>query len=251
MPGTRLFFLICLAAMGVILAVPLLTLPAAPLSLPSTAAVSGGFNIWRANGCEGCHTLYGQGGAFAPDLTDIYSQRGETYLREFLVNPEAFHPNQREMPRFGLTIAETDQLMTFLQSLASSETGWSPRPIRVSGGLAVDATASGDARTAAAAEPTDPVASGRYWFSRPPANCATCHSLEPEVIVVGPSLAGVAMRALTRVPGQSAEDYLRTSLLHPGDYVVEGFGNVMAQNLGDVLSSEQINNLIAFLLTLE
>jgi nitric oxide reductase subunit C len=252
MPGTRLFFLICLAATAVILVVPLLALRTSSDSV-MTAESAGGFAVWRANGCEGCHTLYGQGGSFAPDLTHIYSQRGEAYLREFLVNPQAFHPGERVMPRFGLTISETDQLMAFLDSVDQSATGWSPRPIRVNGGDdAVDALSADAQNTAAGgAEPADPVENGRYWFSRPPANCATCHSLEPGVVVVGPSLAGVATRAQTRVPGQSAEEYLRTSLLHPGEYVVEGFGNVMAQNLGDVLSGEQINNLVAFLLTLE
>jgi nitric oxide reductase subunit C len=253
MPGTRLFFLLCLAAAAVILAVPLLALHSNSPSIATTAEVQDGSTVWRNNGCEGCHTLYGQGGAFGPDLTHIYSQRGEAYLRQFLVNPEAFHPNQRVMPRFGLTISETDQLMAFLQSVDQSQTECPPRAIRVSGAEIVAETQSQGRQSAAAADsvPNDPVENGRYWFSRPPANCATCHSLEPEVVVVGPSLAGVATRAQTRVPGQSAEAYLRTSLLDPGEYVVEGFGNVMAQNLGDVLSGEQISNIVAFLLTLE
>lgn len=253
MPGTRLFFSLCLAAAAVILAVPLLAFRTNSPSFATTAEAQGGAAVWRANGCEGCHTLYGQGGTFAPDLTHIYSQRGEAYLRAFLVNPQAFHPGERVMPRFGLTISEADRLMVFLQSVDQSQTEWPPRTIRVSGGDVIGGVQNAEAQSAVVDDlvPTDPVANGRYWFSRPPANCATCHSLEPDVVVVGPSLAGVATRAQTRVPGQSAEEYLRTSLLHPGEYVVEGFGNVMAQNLGDVLSGEQIRNIIAFLMTLE
>jgi nitric oxide reductase subunit C len=97
--------------------------------------------------------------------------------------------------------------------------------------------------------PDDPVAAGRYWIARPPANCVTCHSLQPDVVLVGPSLAGVATRAAARVPGMSAEEYLRQSILDPGAYVVAGFPDAMARNLGEVLNSQQISEIIAFLLT--
>src|SRR5690242_10798613 len=55
------------------------------------------------------------------------------------------------------------------------------------------------------------------------ARCATCHALVPDTIIIGPSLAGVATRAETRVPGVSAEEYIQLSILRPGDYIVEGF----------------------------
>lgn len=209
-----------------------------------------GYGVWREFSCENCHTIYGQGGAYAPDLTHIYSQRGEAYLRDFMVNPEAFHVDQRVMPRFGLTISEMDHLMTFLDAVGQQPNAAKFPIVRVNGGaITLEADVSNDASSNA--PPTDPVASGRYWFSRPPANCATCHSLEPNVVIVGPSLAGIATRARERVAGESAESYIRNSLINPGDYVVDGFANVMAQNLGDALSSDQINDIIAFLMTLE
>lgn len=249
MLGMRAFFPVCLAAAIVVLAIPFLV--AKPVQ-ETSAEVASGFAVWRSNGCEGCHTVYGQGGAFAPDLTHIYSQRGEAYLREFWVNPAAVHPNRRVMPRFGLTIGETDDLLAFLAWVDQNSGDWPPRMIRVSGGAeALTSSINEVAQDVPDEAPADPVANGRYWFSRPPANCATCHSLEPDVVIVGPSLAGVTTRAQTRVSGQSAEAYLRNSLLNPGDFLVPGFNNVMAQNLGDVLSSEQINNLVAFLMTLE
>lgn len=249
MPGTRVFFTLCSILAAVILAVPLLSASTSPEM--STAARAGA-EVWRSNGCEGCHTVYGQGGAFAPDLTGIYAQRGDTYLREFLVNPAAFHVNQRVMPRFGLTVSETDNLLAFLEWVGQ-DSDWPPQMIRVNGGA--EAITGGVSEVVQAAPqdsvPSDPLANGRYWFSRPPANCATCHSLEPDVVIVGPSLAGIATRAQTRVAGQTAADYVRNSIVHPGDFIVPGFANVMAQNLGDVLTSDQINNLIAFLMTLE
>ena len=55
------------------------------------------------------------------------------------------------------------------------------------------------------------------------AGCQICHSLQPGVQLVGPSLAGVATRAETRVPGLTAEAYLMQSLVDPNAYVVDGF----------------------------
>ena len=95
-----------------------------------------GFGVWRDYGCAGCHTLNGQGAPYAPDLTRIYSLRGETYLREFLVNPGAFHPDAiRMMPRLGLTIMQTDSLMAFLNWVDEQAGTFPPRPINVSGGV--------------------------------------------------------------------------------------------------------------------
>ncbi len=82
--------------------------------------------------------------------------------------------------------------------------------------------------------------------------CITCHSLEPDTVLVGPSMAGIANRAGTRVSGQSGEEYLRESILNTDAYTVEGFSaGVMPAALADVLSEQQIDNLVAYLMTLE
>jgi len=71
-------------------------------------------------------------------------------------------------------------------------------------------------------------------------------------VLVGPSLAGVATRAQTRVPGLSAEAYLRQSILDPNAYVVEGFAEgQMLTNLGEILTPGQVDDLVAYLLALE
>lgn len=106
--------------------------------------------------------------------------------------------------------------------------------------------------TVAAPAPTptpDPfILQGQAVFN---ARCATCHALVPDTIIIGPSLYGVATRAETRVPGQSAEEYIMMSILRPGDYVVEGFNNVMITNLAKELTSEEMNALVAFMMTLK
>jgi nitric oxide reductase subunit C len=95
----------------------------------------------------------------------------------------------------------------------------------------------------------DPVAAeGQTVFKQ---NCASCHAVTGETIIVGPSLAGIASRAANRVEGQSAADYLQLSILRPGDYVVEGFSELMPTNFGTTLSGEQLDALLAYLMTLE
>ena len=82
--------------------------------------------------------------------------------------------------------------------------------------------------------------------------CITCHSLEPDVVIVGPSQAGLATRAQTRVAGMSAADYIHQSIVEPNAYVVEGFAEgLMYQNYGTDLTEDQINDLVAYTLTLE
>lgn len=82
--------------------------------------------------------------------------------------------------------------------------------------------------------------------------CITCHSLEPDVVIVGPSQAGLETRAETRVAGMSAADYIHQSIVEPNAYVVEGFAEgLMYQNYATDLTEQEINDLVAFTLTLK
>jgi mono/diheme cytochrome c family protein len=84
------------------------------------------------------------------------------------------------------------------------------------------------------------------------AGCITCHSLTPDEVIVGPSMAGISSRAGSAVSGQSAEEYIRESILTPDAHLVEGFpAGTMPQVWGDELSDEQLNQIIAYLMTLE
>lgn len=81
--------------------------------------------------------------------------------------------------------------------------------------------------------------------------CAACHLLTENDIKVGPSLHGIAETAGSRVPGQDVETYLYTSVLKPDAYLVEGFENVMPQGLAKSLTSEELDAVVAYLLTLK
>ena len=83
------------------------------------------------------------------------------------------------------------------------------------------------------------------------AGCRVCHSLREGDDGVGPSLAGVAARAETRVPGLDAEEYLRQSLVSPDSFVVDGYrAGQMRADVAEGLTDDQIDDLIAYLLTL-
>lgn len=111
--------------------------------------------------------------------------------------------------------------------------------------------------TSAEPTPVGNAANGETLFTEPvigennAPGCITCHSLEPDVVIVGPSQAGLAIRAETRVPGQTAEEYIRNSIVNPNDYIVDGFAEgLMYQNYATDLTPEQIDDLVAYTLTL-
>jgi cytochrome c oxidase subunit 2 len=80
--------------------------------------------------------------------------------------------------------------------------------------------------------------------------CMSCHSLDGTTIV-GPSWQGIRERAATRVEGMSAEDYIRQSIEDPTAYVVDGYQPVMPDVFGEKLSDEDINNIIAYMYSLD
>lgn len=98
--------------------------------------------------------------------------------------------------------------------------------------------------------PQGDAAAGQAIFTS--AGCAACHSLDPEVKIVGPSQAGAATRAATRKPGYPAELYLYESVTQPGAYLVEGFADgVMPPDFKTKLTPQELADVIAFLLTLQ
>ena len=101
--------------------------------------------------------------------------------------------------------------------------------------------------------PAPGVSEGRTVFGEPRLGaCGICHSVEAGDDGVGPSLAGVGTRAASTVPGLSAEEYLRQSILDPDAYVVEGYrAGQMLPIYEERLTGAQIESLVAYLLSLE
>lgn len=104
---------------------------------------------------------------------------------------------------------------------------------------------------AALAPPTisPQAAQGRSLFE---SYCSRCHETSAEIVVTGPSLAGVASRAGRRISGMDAAAYLRSSIDEPDAYTVEGFPEgIMPLDFKEQLSAEEMDALVAYLLTLE
>lgn len=86
--------------------------------------------------------------------------------------------------------------------------------------------------------------------------CSQCHSITPdEMRLIGPGLWNVGVRAETRIEGESAPQYVLNSILHPNDFIVPNEtapypAGLMPQNYGEVLTEQQIADLVAYLFTL-
>lgn len=89
--------------------------------------------------------------------------------------------------------------------------------------------------------------------------CVACHSLEKGKTLVGPAMAGMAAEAANVIkqadykgPAKTADAYLRESIAEPNVYVTKGFvQGVMPANYGKDLSPQELNDLVAFLMTLK
>jgi cytochrome c551/c552 len=80
------------------------------------------------------------------------------------------------------------------------------------------------------------------------AGCVTCHSLEPDVRLVGPSMAGIGSRAANTVDGMDAETYLRQSIVEPNAHLVDGFDDdVMPGDYVLNLTDAQIDALVDYM----
>jgi hypothetical protein len=62
---------------------------------------------------------------------------------------------------------------------------------------------------------------------------------------------GIVQRAGSRVPDQDAQTYLLSSIIDPGSHLVEGYQDLMPATFGKRLTGEEIDALVAYLLTLE
>lgn len=67
--------------------------------------------LWQQYNCNSCHQVYGLGGYLGPDLTNVYSLKGDNYIKAFLQSGTAI------MPDFHLSNDEIASLIAYLQSI--------------------------------------------------------------------------------------------------------------------------------------
>lgn len=246
-----------------------------------TPEVELGNQVWHANNCINCHTLFGEGAYYAPDLTKITQLRGEAYLRAYLHDPAKFYDEQkvrRLMPKQNLSDADITGLIAFLDWVSKVDNqGWPPRPLLVSGaslpGMAMTAAQQSGTTGTAAPEgaptrPTtqgdNPIAQGENLFSSVSPPCAACHSIAPGVNMAGPSLAGISAKAKEvlaagNYKGQAKDvkGFIRESIvqpsayLEPGDMYSAGGTSFMPDTYAKALTPEQVDQLVDYLSTLK
>ncbi|MDN7137859.1 cytochrome c [Pseudidiomarina sp. 1ASP75-14] len=241
-----------------------------------TPEVTRGKDVWHKYNCINCHTLFGEGAYYAPDLTKITKHRGEAYLTAYMRDPSKFYDEQthrRLMPTQDLSEEEISDLIAFLDWVSNVDNqGWPPRPIMVTGAaVPTEFVADTDEASAAPAGDTTPVtaeddprAQGEYVYQTASPACTACHSTQPGVDMAGPTLAGLVTRAQAIIaaesyPGeaQDVEGYIRESIVAPSAYLVPGDmysaggTSFMPQGYGESLTEEQIDQLVAYLATLK
>jgi cytochrome c len=82
--------------------------------------------------------------------------------------------------------------------------------------------------------------------------CSTCHQVTAGSygFNLGPNLEKIAERAATRIAGQDARRYIEDSILHPHDFIVPGFRDIMYDQFDSHLSAQDLADLVAYLMTL-
>ncbi|HKV92313.1 MAG TPA: c-type cytochrome [Candidatus Angelobacter sp.] len=170
--------------------------------------------------CLSCHTINGNGGDMAPDLTREGSAVQRAWLEEFLRNPNTLRPALiRRMPKFNLSQGEIKTLSDYIESAYQ--------------GAGLDShTIDEHALTPAAA-----AAGKQLFYSR--YGCNGCHiaDYKTDKGYVGPALAGVG--------GRLTPAWIYTWLKDPSGLRP---GTLMPNfNLKD----DDARNLTAFLMTLK
>ena len=245
-----------------------------------TTEVKLGQDVWHKNNCINCHTIFGEGAYYAPDLTKITKLRGEAYLKAYMRDPSKFYDEQRHrrlMPRQDLSEPDITNLIAFLDWVSNVDNqGWPPRPILVTGAALPGSAFSTEQQTEGvnvagappAARPVagdeNPIALGEHLFRSAVPACVACHSVAPGVNMAGPTLAGLVGRTeklfasgTYKGEAKDIEGYIRESITHPSAYVVPGAmysadgTSFMPTTYVTSLKPEQIDQLVAYLSSLK
>ena len=141
-----------------------------------TPQVTHGMDVWHKYNCINCHTLFGEGAYYAPDLTKIAQHRGEPYLQAYMKDPSQFYDekkHRRLMPKQNLSETEISDLIKVLDWVSKVDNqGWPPRPILVTGS-SIPGLAMSDAQRAGKPDAADrPPGSRPVASARPPRRCS-------------------------------------------------------------------------------
>jgi nitric oxide reductase subunit C len=245
------FFIGTFACMVLFLALTIHTMSTIPKYTNTeklTDEVVAGKKVWEKYNCIGCHTLIGEGSYYAPELKDIYSQKGPAFIKAFLKDPVKIWygsveaaKGQRKMPNFNLSEQEINSLVAFFEWVDKIDThNWPPRPGQATAQAAETKPASpataaqtvpGAAQTAKVDEKT---VKGEAIIKEKA--CTSCHKIKGVGTSVGPDLTGVAQR----LDDEALTMRLRDPKSVNPDSIMPAFG----------FTDEELAAIIAYLKTL-
>jgi cbb3-type cytochrome oxidase cytochrome c subunit len=150
--------------------------------------------------CTNCHSIKGIGADYAPDLSLAGSKLQESWIRNFLANPDMIRPLLQQMPKLGLSLGKTPAKITmpkfnlgkqkvedtnrsdvdvvvnyFQQELVSTDI---PKNVPVIADVAMP----------------EQIAQGKKLYDDK--GCKSCHQLGTDGGAVGPNLSNVGNRLL-------------------------------------------------------
>lgn len=175
--GTALFSLVFLG----LTVDTLRQLPQRTHSDKLTEQVVRGKSLWDSNNCMGCHTLFGEGAYYAPELTKVYERRGPEWMKIFLKDPQAMYPGQRKMVNYHFPDDQIDDLIAFFKWCGEVDLNGFPHKPDLAAAIAPPAQAAAVSTHAAVPATFTSV-------------CMSCHTLDGKGGNVGPALNGVASR---------------------------------------------------------
>ncbi len=206
-----------------------------------TPAVERGKRIWENNNCMGCHTLFGEGAYYAPELTKTVETRGKDFLRIFLKNPEAMYPGQRKMVNYHFTDEEIEDVIAFLDWCGKVDLN----------GFPADPPLRELANTAAVPQPATASAGKEVPEIFTTKTCLACHSL------LGKGVAGLMMPNMKGeiIPAPALDDvYQRKTREELVDWISDPQkikpGTPMPTLVPTFVSSEEVEQMVEFLLSL-
>jgi nitric oxide reductase subunit C len=242
-----------------------------------TPAVTHGKDVWHKNNCINCHTLFGEGAYYAPDLTKIAQHRGAAYLQAYLKDPSKFYDEQRHrrlMPKQDMTDVEIADLVSFLDWVSKVDNqGWPPRPILVTGaGIGpMGAQPAGQVAAVVGGQPPASVplprtripsrwarsCSGRRPPRAPPATrwCPASTWPGPRWLAWPHAHSRRSNRPTTRARRRTQPHTCANPSLEPSAHTVAGAMysasgvSFMPATYGKDLTPDQINHLVAYLAT--
>jgi nitric oxide reductase subunit C len=149
-----------------------------------TASAIRGKHLWDTNNCMGCHTLLGEGAYYAPELTKVYTRRGEAFINAMLEDPAKMYPGERKMVKYDFTQQQRNDLIEFFKWIGEMDlNGFPPKPNL--GSVAVPNSEP------ASSLPLAIQADRPQVFNQ---ICVACHTLNGQGGNIGPALDGIGDR---------------------------------------------------------